>query len=164
MKKSIRMIVIAVSLGFVTLVPCIALAQDQPASNMEIVREKLRADKKLLVAQAMGLTESESKDFWPLYETYQKDLIKLADREIEIIKEYARVYKSMTNEEAAKLMNEFLDIEGDYQQTRREYVPKFRGLLSDIKVARYFQIENKIKALVDYELAELIPLIGEKGE
>jgi hypothetical protein len=161
MKRSIRMIVIAISLGFVTVVPCIALAQDQPASNMEIVREKLRADKKLLIAQAMGLTEREATNFWPLYEIYQKDLIKLADREIELIKEYARVYKSMTNEEAAKLMNEFLDIEGDYQQTRREYVPKFRGVLSDIKVARYFQIENKINALVDFELAEKIPLIGE---
>ena len=161
MKKSIRMILIAVSLGFVTLVPCIALAQDQPASTMEIVREKLRADKKLLVAQAMELTQSEADKFWPVYESYQKDLIKLADREIELIKEYARTYKSMTNEEAAKLMSEFLDIEGDYQQTRREYVPKFRDILSDIKVARYFQIENKIKALVDFELAEKIPLIGE---
>jgi len=161
MKKSIRMIVIAVSLGFVTLVPCIALAGDEPASTMEIVREKLRADKKLLVAQAMELTQSEADKFWPVYESYQKDLIKLADREIELIKEYARTYKSMTNEEAAKLMSEFLDIEGDYQQTRREYVPKFRDMLSDIKVARYFQIENKIKALVDYELADKIPLIGE---
>jgi len=159
---SIRRSVLAVSLGFVILVPCIAMAGDEPASNMEIVREKLRADKKLLVAQAMELTQSEADKFWPVYEDYQKDLIKLADREIELIKEYARTYKSMTNEEAAKLMAEFLDIEGDYQTTRREYVPKFRDILSDIKVARYFQIENKIKALVDFELAEKIPLIGEQ--
>ena len=162
MKGSIRTIVMAVSLGFVTLVPCIAMAGDQPASNMEIVREKLRADKKLLIAQAMGLTQSEADKFWPVYEEYQKELTKLADREIELIKEYARVYKSMTNEEAVKLMEEFLDIEGDYQITRRQYVPKFRGIMSDIKLVRYFQIENKIKALVDFELAEKIPLIGEQ--
>ena len=162
MKRSIRTIIMAVSLGFVTVIPCVALAGDEPASNMDIVREKLRADKKLLVAQAMGLTQNEADKFWPVYEEYQKELTKLADREIALIKEYARVYKSMTNDEAAKLMNEFLDIEGDYQTTRRQYVPKMRDILSDIKVARYFQIENKIKALVDFELAEKIPLIGEQ--
>jgi len=162
MKGSIRRSVLAVSLGFVILVPCIAMAGDEPASNMEIVREKLRADKKLLVAENMGFTQSEADKFWPVYEDYQKELIKLVDREIELIKEYARTYKSMTNEEAAKLMSEFLDIEGDYQTTRRDYVPKFRGIVSDIKVVRYFQIENKIKAIVDFELAAKIPLIGEQ--
>ena len=164
MKRSIRTLVIAASLGFVTLIPCMALAGDEPASNMDIVREKLRADKKLLVAQAMELTQNEANKFWPVYEDYQKELTKLADREIDLIKEYARTYKSMTNDEAKKLMEEFLDIEGDYQITRRQYVTKIRdqGNLSDIKIARYFQIENKIKALVDFELAEKIPLIGDK--
>jgi len=113
MKGSIRRSVLAVSLGFVILVPCIAMAGDEPASNMEIVREKLRADKKLLVAENMGFTQSEADKFWPVYEDYQKELIKLVDREIELIKEYARTYKSMTNDEAAKLMSEFLDIEGE---------------------------------------------------
>ena len=162
MKISLRMVVVAASLGFVTLVPWMAMAaEDQPANTMEIVREKLRADKKLLVAQAMGLTQSEADKFWPVYENYQKELTKLADREIELIKEYARVYKSMTDPEAKSLMDRFLSIEGDYHTTRMDYVPKMRGILSDTKVARYFQIENKIKALVDFELAEKIPLIGE---
>ena len=166
MKGSIRTIVMAVSLGFVTLVPCIALAGDEPASNMEIVREKLRADKKLLVAQAMEMTQGEADKFWPVYEDYQKELTAIADREIELIKEFARVYKSMTNPEAKSLMDRFLSIEGDYQTTRMEYVKRLRdkGILSEIKVARYFQIENKIKALVDFELAEKIPLIGENAQ
>ena len=159
MKRGMRRIVVAVSLVFVTLVPFVALAGDEPASNMEIVREKLRADKKLLVAEAMGLTEGEAKDFWPMYENYQKELIKLGDREIAVIKEFARTYQSMTNEEAKKLMDDWLSIETDFHKTRMDYVPKFRGILNDIKVARFFQIENKIKALVDFELAEKIPLI-----
>ena len=165
MKRSIRTIVMAASLGFVTLVPCMALAEgDQPASNMDIVREKLRADKKLLVAQAMAMTQSEADKFWPVYEEYQKELTAIAEREIELIKEYARTYKSMTNSEAKYLMDKFLSIEGDYQTTRMQYVRRIRGqgILSEIKVARYFQIENKIKALVDFELAEKIPLIGEQ--
>jgi hypothetical protein len=51
-----------------------ALGQDKPADNMQILREKIKADKKLLVASNMELTESEAKNFWPIYEDYQKDL------------------------------------------------------------------------------------------
>jgi hypothetical protein len=52
-------------------------AQDKPADNMQILRDKLKADKKLVVATNMELTESEAKGFWPIYEQYQKDLQKI---------------------------------------------------------------------------------------
>ena len=53
------------------------MAQDKPADNMQILREKIKADKKLLVATNMQLTEAEAKNFWPIYEDYQKDLQKI---------------------------------------------------------------------------------------
>ncbi len=135
-------------------------AEDQPAtSTMDIVREKVRADKKLLVAENMGLTESQAKAFWPIYDSYQKDLSKLGDRMIALIQSYAKDYESMTNEAAKKLVDEYLDIESDRQALRKSYLPKFRKVLSETKVARYYQIEQKIHALVSFELAENIPLV-----
>ena len=62
-----------------------ALAQDKPADNMQIVREKIRADKKLVVAETMGMSESEAKGFWPVYEAYHKDLGNINDRTIKLI-------------------------------------------------------------------------------
>jgi len=64
-----------------------ALAQDKPADNMQVVREKARANKKLVVAETMGMTESEAKVFWPVYEAYQKELVKLNDRILKAIQE-----------------------------------------------------------------------------
>jgi hypothetical protein len=135
-----------------------ALAQDKPADNMDLVREKVQADKKLFIAENMQLTESEAKGFWPVYETYQAELRKLTDRSIKLIEDFASNYTSMSNEVAKKLLDEYMSIEADYLKLRQSYLPKFRGTLSDIKVARYYQLENKIDAVIDFELARKIPL------
>lgn len=136
-----------------------AAAQDKPSANMQILSEKLKADKKLLVAQNMQLTEAEAGKFWPLYEQYQDELFILRMRSLKLIEAYTEKYESMTNEVAKKLLDEYLAIEGLRQKVRQAYLPKFRKVLPDIKVARYYQIENKINAVVNYELAARIPLL-----
>ena len=135
-----------------------ALAQEKPADTMEIVREKMRADKKLLVAEAMGLTEPEAKAFWPIYESYQKDLAGLNTRMAKLIDDYAANYGNLTNEMAKKLLGELLSIRGDHVNLLKSYLPRFDQVLPGNKVIRYYQIESKIRAAVDYELAINIPI------
>jgi len=133
--------------------------QDKKADNMEVVREKLRADKKLLVADVMGLKESESKGFWPVYESYQKDLSRVNDRSLKLIQDYAGHYPNMTNEAAKKLVDDYMSVEGERLKVRQSYLPKFRQVLPETKVARFYQLENKIQAAVNYDLASGIPLL-----
>ncbi|MBP1731294.1 MAG: hypothetical protein H6Q55_1723 [Deltaproteobacteria bacterium] len=135
------------------------LAQDKPADDMQIVREKVKADKKLFVSEGMGLTESEAKAFWPVYDAYQADLGKLFDRSVKLIEDYAKNYQTMSNETAKKLVDEMVAIEGSRQNLRTSYLPKFRKALPEKKVARYYQLENKVHAVVAYELATKIPLV-----
>lgn len=136
-----------------------AWTQEKPADNMQIVRDKIRADKKLVVAANMQLTESEATAFWPVYDSYQKELGLLRDRSLSVIKEYAANYETMSNETAKKLLEEHLAIERDHQKLREAYVPKFRKVLSEKQVARYYQIENKLDAIVKYQLGSEIPLV-----
>jgi hypothetical protein len=138
-----------------------ALAQDKPADNMQILREKIKADKKLLVAANMELTESEEKNFWPIYEDYQKDLQKINERLGKLLQSYAADYKNktMTDEKAKKLTDEFLSIEQAEVKLKSSYVPKLSKALPATKVARYLQIENKIRAVIKYDLAATVPLV-----
>ena len=136
-----------------------ALAQDKPADNMQVVREKIRADKKLVVAETMGMTESEAKAFWPVYEAYQKDLVELNDRTIKLIDDYADNYGAMSDQAAKKLTDEYMAIETERLKIRQSYLPRFRQVLPEVKVLRYYQLENKIQAVVNYELAASIPLV-----
>jgi hypothetical protein len=135
------------------------LAQDKPADNMDIVREKARTDKKLVVATALNLTEGEAKAFWPVYNSYQSDMIAHYDRVFKFVDAYAKSYESMSDENATQLLGEFLSLETDYIALLNSYVPRFRRVLPPVKVARLYQVENKMRALVDYEFARTIPLI-----
>ena len=150
---------------FIVLVAVLAvfivssMAQEKPADNMQIVREKIKTDKKLFIAENMNLTESEAKVFWPVYENYQKDLGKLVDKAVKLIDNYAANYETMTEEAAKELIDGYLAIEGERVTLMKSFLPKFRKVLPEKKVARYYQLENKINAVVKYELAKLIPLV-----
>ena len=136
-----------------------AFTQNNQSDNMQIVREKLRADKKLLVSEAMQLTEAESKGFWPVYESYQKELSGVNDRLVKLIQNYAQNYASMTNELAKQLIDDYMAAEGERLKIRQSYLPRFRKVLPEIKVARFYQLENKIQASINYDLAAGIPLV-----
>ncbi len=136
-----------------------ALPQDKPADNMQIVLEKVHADKKLLVAANMDLTESEAKAFWPVYEKYQNELFLLRSRTVKLIKDYSDAYEKMSNDKAKMLLDELMIIETLGPKLRQTYLPKFRKVLPEVKVVRYYQIENKINAALNYELASNIPLM-----
>jgi hypothetical protein len=136
-----------------------ASSQEKPSDNMQIVIEKIHADKKLLVAENMQLTEAEAKAFWPVYKQYQDELFLLRTRTAKLIKDYANAYETMNNSTAKKLLNEYVTLEALGPKLRQAYLPKFRKVLPEVKVARYYQIENKIQAALFYELAANIPLM-----
>jgi len=156
------------SMLFVTLMATVVFlcsglslsAQEQPSDNMKIFVEKIRADKKFIISENLQLTDSEAKAFWPLYEKYQNETFLLRTRLAKLIKDYAASYNTMTNEKAKKLLNESMTIESLQLKLRQAYLPRFSKVLPEVKVARYYQIENKIYIGLLYELAGRIPLVN----
>ena len=134
-------------------------AADKPADDLDALREKLRADKRLVVAEALELTEKEAQAFWPVYNAYQSDMVAHYDRILKLLDTYAGSYKSMTDAVATQLLGEFLSVQTSYLNIITSYVPRFQKVLPPRKVARLYQLENKIRALVDYQLAQEVPLI-----
>jgi len=158
LKKTIGVAVVIMSMGF----PSLGLAaQDKPADNMQILRDKIKADKKLVVATNMELTESEAKSFWPIYEEYQKELQKINRRIANVLESYAADFrsKSLTDDKAKKLIDEANAIEQAEVNLKSTFAPKLSKALPSIKAARYLQIENKIRAVVKYDLAQGVPLV-----
>ena len=150
----------AIRISIVVLVALLSvpvLAQD---TNMEILKQKVRADKKLVVAANMNLTEAEGKTFWPIYDSYQKELQAINDRLAKTVVAYADAYnnKTLTDASAKQLIDEAIAIEEAEAKLRRTYLPRFSAGLPAVKVARYYQIENKIRAALRYDLATGIPL------
>lgn len=136
-------------------------AQDPTNTNMQILIEKVKADKKLLIASNMNLTEPEANKFWPLYEGYQEDLEKINRRLDALINDYANAYNkgSVPDDLAKSLINEALKAEGAEVLMRRNYAEQLIKGLPATKVARYLQMESKIRAAIKFDLAARIPLV-----
>ncbi len=149
-----------------TLLALPSIAQTKPAatpaqSDMEILRQKIKADKKLVVAANMQLSETEAKAFWPVYDAYQKDLEAINGRLGKLVVDYANAYNkgAVPDATAKTLINEAWAIEEAEIKLKRAYAPKLEKALPTMKVARYYQIESKIRAVIKYELAANIPLV-----
>ena len=160
-RRNLATLVLAIAAVMMVFTVSPALSQDKQADNMKILVDKIKADKKLLVAANMGLTESEAKGFWPVYDAYQKDLMAINKRIAVLIDSYATDYQSntLTDEKAKKLTTELVAIQKAEANLSASYVPKLSKVLSAKQVLRYLQIENKIRAAVKYELAAEIPLV-----
>ena len=145
---------IAAVMMFLTVSP--VLSQDKQADNMQILLDKIKADKKLLVAANMGLTESEAKGFWPVYDAYQKDLMAINKRIGGLIDSYATDYEAntLTDEKAKKLTAEFVGIQKAEADLQASYASKLSKVLPPKKILRYLQIENKIRAVINMNLRQ----------
>jgi hypothetical protein len=141
--------------------PALSAEEAAPSSSdMEILRDKIYADKKFIVSENMDLTEAEAKAFWPVYEAYQEDLHKINERMARLINDYALAYNkgAILDKTAKQLIDEAIEVELDEAKLKKSYLPKLSKVLPGVKVARYLQIENKIRSIIRYDLASAIPL------
>ena len=136
-----------------------AAAQDKPANNMEVLREKARADTKVIVAAVLHLTEGEAKAFWPIYNAYQSDMVTHYNKVLKLLEDYAKAYDNLSDEGATKLLKDAIALERAHVQILSSYITKFEKVLPPKKVARLYQVENKMRALVNYDLAGEIPFV-----
>ena len=154
-------LVTALGLAMTVGLTAIGMAQTTGTTNMDILLQKVKADKKLVVAQNLQLTDAEGAAFWPVYDAYQKDLQAINERMANMILAYANAYNKgpVANDVAKKLLDEALAIDDAEAKLKSSSAPKILAVLPATKAARYIQIENKIRALIRYELAAGIPLV-----
>lgn len=144
---------------FIALVPSLAAySEETPIYDMMKMQEEIQINKRQFIAKNMQLTSTEAEKFWPLYDSYEKDFERLNVRSSKLIEEYAASFQSLSDEQARRLLIDYLVVERDRQKTREYYVGKFRSAISPKQVLRFYQLENKIQALVNYDLASKIPL------
>lgn len=141
-----------------SLFPLALCAQTQ-ADEEEVVKSLLQTGKKAIIVDNMGFTESESKAFWPVYDEFQQLKQKLNERTIKVLTDYMDGYETLTNEKAEALLKEYVAIEKERADLKSAFLPKFTKILPAKKVARYYQIENKLEAMVKYEFAKEVPLV-----
>jgi hypothetical protein len=144
---------------FISVVP--ALGQELTASSMDVLREQLDLDKKAIVKANLIPTESQAASFWPIYDEYQKELAAIDAQLVNLVNEYADKYiqGSITDAMARRMIGEATNLDEAEVALRKKTLVKLDGVVPPIEAARYLQIENKIRAVVRFDLADAIPLV-----
>lgn len=129
---------------------------------IEMMRSVAAVERKALIAQGMSFSNEESAAFWPVYDEYVLEKNKVNDRLLKIITDYAANFDKMTDELANELIDESMDYERDLLKVRSKYLRRFDNVLTPIRLARFYQLENKIDAVSKVQLAQQIPLITDE--
>jgi len=128
-------------------------------ANIQLMRQDIRAQRKKIVAANMPLTETEATKFWPLYDRYISETIKVNDARYALVKEYAQNYSNITDAQADSYIKRWVALDGDNTQLRLKYIPEFEKVISHKKTAMFFQIDRRLSMMIELQLASQVPLV-----
>ena len=135
-------------------------AQNTVDQDVDLLRKDIRSQKKQIIAANLQLSDAEAVKFWPLYDQYTAELVKINDAKYGVLKEYANTFNSsLTDEHALALTNNLLTVDAQAAQLRLKYVPIFSQVISGRKTALFFQMDRRLVMLIDLQLASQVPLV-----
>lgn len=139
-------------------------AKPDPASETElrILVDTIRANRRAMIAVNLNLSPEEAEKFWPVYERYDKEISAISDRVAAIVQDYIASFRDLSNDKGLQLMGDYLAAEADRIKVRQTYLPEFAKVVSGRTAARFYQIENKMDAVIRYDLAATIPVVEER--
>jgi len=140
------------------------LSASAQTSQKQLDIAAARAQRKATVGANMNLSADEAARFWPVYDAYEAKMDKIEDRHVKELKEFAAKYSNFTDADAAKKLDEVMAIQQARLDVQKEFIPQFRAVISQVKVTRFYQIDNKIQALIQCDIAQLVPLAQAPGE
>lgn len=151
-----------------TLLACLALTQGASAQvnekfadmtdEIELLRSVAQTERQAIVRQAMILTDQESAAFWPVYNEYRAEVAKVSNQLVKVVTDYAAQRDTLTDAQAKTLLNDHIKFEQDLLKIRRKYIARFNKAMPMTKVARFYQVENKLDILQKMDIASQIPL------
>lgn len=133
-------------------------ADQDMTSDIELTRASIQLRRQAIVTAVMDLAPKEAEAFWPLYREYRLEMAKVGDRISKLLVQYAEQYDTLTDEQASKIMSEYLSVEKAKTGVKSKYVSRFQKILPARKVMRFFQADNKLDAVLNAQLASIVPL------
>ena len=134
-------------------------AQSATDKDIDLLRKDVRSQKRQLIASNLQLTDQEAEKFWPLYDQYTADLVKINDAKYSSIKEFAASYSTLTDDQATGLVRKMLSVDQAVAELRLRYIPIFNNVIPGRKTAVFFQLDRRLVMLIDLQIASQIPMI-----
>ncbi len=133
--------------------------QEEIDQYVDMVRMDVRQERAEIVGESMRLSAGQAAKFWPIYEQYETAYTALGDTKLQLIRDYADAFYTMTDSAANGLVHRLFQLTDDEQALVREYHGKVSSAAGGAVAARFVQVERRISMLLDLQLAAEIPLL-----
>ncbi len=127
--------------------------------DVALLRQNLQAQAKKIVEKNMQLSDAEAAAFWPLYNEYTAEVRKVNDTRFGLVKDYARVYKTMTADEADNMTRLLAEADEEIINLRLQYLPRFEQAMPGTKAALFMQLDRRLDSLFNVQIASQLPAI-----
>ena len=131
--------------------------------SLEVTRQAVESQRRVLVAGSLPLTDAEADAFWPVYDAYEKERRPLDDRANRLVADFLASAASLTDAQAKAMVEKALEIDEGRLKLRRTYLGRMAKAIPPRKVARFYQIDNQLDAVVRADVARQIPLAPDGG-
>jgi hypothetical protein len=139
--------------------PAVVVQDDNLDSYIQVLRSNLRTSKVEIVAEAMQFNDAESSVFWPVYRNYEFELSKLNDQKVALLKDYAEHLDKTSPAKAKELAEKSFALEQQRTDLKRKYFREFEKVMPANRVAKFFQVDNRLDLLINLRIASMVPLI-----
>src|SRR6516164_8346163 len=136
-----------------------ATADQANDANVQLMREDIRSKRKKIIASNMTLTDAEAAKFWPVYDRYIAEARKINDQRYALIKDYAKNYHTVTDDQTDDFIERRLAYDSDDNQLRIRYLPECQRVISHKKTAMFFQVDRRVGMMLNLQLAGQVPLV-----
>ena len=138
--------------------PLVSNAQQSVKADEQIVIKQVQTDRRAILSANLGLTEEESRVFWPIYDQYELDMKKITDQRLAMLDQYAAKYDTLTDADADGLLKTRFKLDEQSTAIKVKYAKKIQKALPSTKALRYVQLQDRIDNVIAGELLSLIPM------
>jgi hypothetical protein len=129
------------------------------SQELELLRKDIRSQKKQLVAQNLQLSDTDATKFWPIYDKYTAELVKINNKKYAAFQDYADHFRTLSDEQAVAIVKQWQDVDIQAAQLRAKYLPVFIQAVGGKTAATFAQIDRRISMMIDLQLGRAVPLV-----
>ena len=159
MKRTLIVLLIFAAAAIAAYAQETAPAPANQETYLELLKSDLKTQKVAIITEGMTMTDAQSAIFWPIYRKYDAELTTLNDTRIEVIKDYAANFETMTPAKADELTNKTFAFIENRLKLQKKYYKEFSKALGPVLAAKYMQIERSINTVFDFQIMSQIPLV-----
>lgn len=134
------------------------LAAQSVHDEIAFTRAQIEADRQAIVGATLGVPEAQSEAFWDVYKAYRAEMDGQADRMWKLLVDFADKYDSLTDPDAATMLDEWLSIQKKEAAIKSKWSKKFSKVVGAAMTARFYQIESKLDSMIQLEATAGVPL------